>query len=76
MVKGMAVQAWALDMAWTQDSSLSFTSCVTLDKLLFKSHFLFIYKMTIVLIPISEGYCEEKNYVFIMNMHITMPGAG
>ena len=72
----MAVQAWALDMAWTQDSPLSFISCVALDKLLLKSHFLFIYKMTVVLIPISEGYREEKNYIFIMKVHITMPGAG
>ena len=55
----MAVQAWALDMAWTQDSPLSFISCVTLDKLLLKSHFLFIYKMTVVLIPISEGYYKD-----------------
>lgn len=76
VMKGMAVQAWALDMAWPQDSSLLFTSCVTLDKLLSKSHFIFIYKMTIVLIPISEGYREEKNYIFVINVHITMPGAG
>lgn len=42
--------------AWTQDSSPSLTSCVTLDKLLhlFKSHFFFlIYKMTTVILPTS-----------------------
>lgn len=46
--------------AWTQDSPLSLTSRVILDKLphLFKSHF-FIYKVTIVIIPISWSYYED-----------------